>query len=165
MTDQTADAGEVAPKSSKLPMIIGVVLALLGGAGGFVAVQSGLLGGQETSESHDVEEKKDKHAAPLPDVTFVEVPVFVVSMGPASAAQHLRFRASLEVPSEHASDVTKILPRVQDVMNSYLRALEPADIEAQGALIRMRAQMLRRVKLVIGEERVKDLLVLEFVLT
>jgi flagellar FliL protein len=167
MTDTTADDEEIGEKKpSKLPLIIGVVLALAGGGGGFFAVQSGLLGGKgaapESMEKAAAEEMAPDE--PLPDVAFVEVPPLVVSLGTSSHAQHLRFRASLEVPTEHASEVEGILPRVQDVLNSYLRAREPRDLEAPGALLKLRGQMLRRVKLVAGEGRVSDLLVLEFVL-
>ena len=48
--------------------------------------------------------------------------------------------------------------------NSYLRALELRDLEDPSALTRLRAQMLRRVQVVAGPERVNDLLVMEFVL-
>ena len=37
-------------KKSKLPLIIGLVLALVGGGGGFFAVYSGMLFGAESHE-------------------------------------------------------------------------------------------------------------------
>lgn len=169
MSDTTVDADEpAAKKPSKLPLVIGLVLALAGGGGGFYAVQSGLIGGGGAAPdaAHADAGHGDPHVETkaLPDVAFVEVPPLTISLGPGAQAQHLRFRASLEVPSEYQAEVERILPRIQDVLNSYLRALEAKDIEAQGALIRLRGQMLRRVKLVAGEGRVRDLLVLEFVL-
>ena len=40
------DTGEDAPKKrSKMPLILGLVFAILGGGGGFMAVQMGLIGG------------------------------------------------------------------------------------------------------------------------
>jgi flagellar FliL protein len=168
MADATAEPEtDEESKPSKLPMIIGVVLALAGGGGGFFAVQSGMLGGKPSGEEAAHEEKVEEttvETIDLPDVNFVEVPQLTISLGAKANAQHLRFRASLEVPTEYMAEVEGILPRVQDVLNSYLRALEPQDIEAPGALVRLRGQMLRRVKLVVGEGRVRDLLVLEFVL-
>ena len=56
------------------------------------------------------------------------------------------------------------MPRVLDVLNTYLRAVEVRDLEEPAALARLRAQMLRRVQVVTGEGRVRDLLVTEFVL-
>ncbi|MBV7395427.1 flagellar basal body-associated FliL family protein [Mameliella sediminis] len=169
MSDATVDEDGIAEKKpSKLPLIIGLVLALAGGGGGFFAVQSGLLGlgNTQSEEAHAPTDHAEPHVETkaLPDVAFVEVPPVLISLGPNAQADHLRFRASLEVPAQYKSEVEKILPRIQDVLNSYLRALEAQDIEAQGALVRLRGQMLRRIKLVAGEGRVRDLLVLEFVL-
>ncbi len=163
MSEATVDAPEEPAARSKLPLIIGLVLAIAGGAGGFFAVQSGVLGLGGAPEQQSVEEEV-LTASPLPDVSFVEVPPLLISLDPASDTPHLRFRGSLEVPSKYAAEVTEVLPRVQDVMNSYLRALEPEDLSAPAALVRLRAQMLRRIKLVVGDDRVRDLLVLEFVL-
>jgi flagellar FliL protein len=168
MSDTTVDGDEtVKKKPSRLPLIIGLVLALLGGGGGFFAVQSGMIGGQNAEQAgHAPGDDGEPHVETkaLPDVAFVEVPPVLISLGPNAQANHLRFRASLEVPVQYQSEVEGILPRVQDVLNSYLRALEASDLEAQGALVRLRGQMLRRIKLVAGEGRVNDLLVLEFVL-
>ena len=50
------------------------------------------------------------------------------------------------------------------MVNTYLRAVAPADLEDPGALIRLRAQILRRFQLVAGEARVRDFLITEFVL-
>lgn len=166
MTDATVDDEEIEEKKpSKLPLIIGVVLALAGGGGGFFATQSGLLGGGGEEAAAEEEKAEDApETADLPKVAYVEVPQVTISLKPSGAVGHLRFRASLEVPPEYVDDVTGILPRVQDVMNSYLRALEPEDFEKSAALVRIRSQLLRRIKLVAGEGRVTDLLVLEFVL-
>ena len=163
MTETTAGAAEKTSKRSRWPLLAGVVLALAGGGGGFYAVQSGLLVQQlRTVKPPDSAERKPPE--PVADVAFIEVPPLLVSLGPAAQADHLRFRASLEVPQQYETEVADMLPRVQDVLNSYLRALDAADIEAQGALFALRARMLRRVKMVLGDARVRDLLVLEFVL-
>ena len=50
-----------------------------------------------------------------------------------------------------------------DVLNIYLRALDPHELQEPAALLRLRAQMLRRVQIVTGPGMVNDLLVMEFV--
>ena len=88
----------------------------------------------------------------------------VLSLGAAAEGRYLRFTAQLEVPSAHADEVTLLKPRILDVLNGYLRAVDPAELEDPAALVRLRAQMLRRIQIVTGEGRVRDLLVTEFVL-
>ena len=43
------------------------------------------------------------------------------------------------------------MPRVVDVLNTFLRAVEPRDLEQPSALAPLRAQMLRRIQVVTGE--------------
>lgn len=152
---------EAAPqkKRSKLPLILGMVGALVLGGGGFYATYSGLLppgGGKDAAAEAPV--------GPLPDIAFVPVTPVLVSLGPGARADHLRFTAQLEVAAPHAAEVTLLLPRILDVLNGYLRAVEVSELEDPSALVRMRAQMLRRIQVVTGEGRVRDLLVIEFVL-
>ncbi len=155
------DIEEDSPKkASKLPLILGVVLALVGGGGGFMAVQMGLLGG--APEEEIVEEVEE--AELLPDLAFVELETLVINLPQNAQAKHLLFTAQLEVEPAYVQDVTDLIPRIVDVLNGYLRAVDLAELEDPTALIRLRAQMLRRVQVVVGDGRVKDILIMEFVL-
>lgn len=160
MADEEDVEGEDSKKKSKKPLIIGLILALAGGGGGFYAVQSGMLFGEH------VEEEIDSHAeiAPMPDVLFVPMEPLIINLGHGAQNQYLRFRAQLEVGGAFEEEVTTLLPRVMDILNGYLRAVDMHDLEDPSALIRLRAQMLRRIQIVTGEGRVKDLLIMEFVL-
>ncbi|MHA6324457.1 flagellar basal body-associated FliL family protein [Roseivivax sp. CAU 1753] len=175
MTDASVDAdgadAAVPKKSGKKPLIAGLVLALLGGGGGYYAVSTGLLLGQKDDAEHAVGGSDKAPILPamydgenVADVRFVELSPLVVSLGPESRAQHLLFTAAIETVPGAEADVAKLEPRILDVMNGYLRALEPADIEAPGGLFVIRAQLTRRLQLVLGEDRMRDLLVMEFVL-
>jgi flagellar FliL protein len=157
----TADARmEPPPKTSlRRPLLIGLVAALLLGGGTFYATYSGLLAGNGAKHGAEGEE-----AVPLPDIAFVPIEQMVLSLGPAAASKYLRFTASLEVASTYADEVTLLMPRILDVLNGYLRAVDSTDLEDPAALVRLRAQMLRRIQIVTGEGRVRDLLVTEFVL-
>ena len=161
MTDAVAEAPPEDKKTSKMPLILGIVAALTGGAGGFYAAFSGMILAPVPTETKTV--TTDDSGA-IPDISFVEVEPMTISISPAAQGRQLRFRAQLEVPAVHASDVEKLLPRVVDVMNGYLRAVELGDIESAAALTRLRAQLLRRVQIVAGPGRVNDLLIMEFVL-
>lgn len=160
MAEDEIEETEAPKKKSKIPLLAGLVLALLGGGGGFFAVYSGMLLGGDKA----IHEEATLTVEALPDVAFVEVEPMTISIGAPAARQHLRFRTHLEVAAAYKSDVEALLPRVVDVLNTYLRALELSDLEDAAALVRLRAQMLRRVQLVVGEGRINDLLIMEFVL-
>ncbi|MFQ1700452.1 flagellar basal body-associated protein FliL [Loktanella agnita] len=165
MSDDAEEPEEETPKKgSKMPLIIGLVLLLAGGGGGFFAVQSGLLGGG--SESHAEAEVAEENDAPLElNVSFVPIDPLVISLPGTGGRGHLRFVAQLEVPPDHVAEVEAVKPRIVDVLNGYLRAVDLTDLENPAALMRLRSQMLRRVQVVTGEGRVSDLLIMEFVLS
>ncbi|MDA9207978.1 flagellar basal body-associated FliL family protein [Octadecabacter sp.] len=147
-------------KRSKMPLIMGVVLAILGGGGGFMAVKMGIIGGGMPDEDVAVVEVAEE----LPALAFVPLETLVINLPESAAARHLLFTAQLEVNPEHSEEVASLLPRVVDVLNGYLRAVKLSDLEDPTALIRLRAQMLRRVQVVVGDGRVNDILIMEFVL-
>lgn len=157
LSDNTTKAGKT--KASKLPLLFGLLAALLGGAAGFYLVYFEII--------HPRKPSNETAIAPiegLPDIGFVALDPLVVSLGATSSNQHLRFAAQLEVEKAYMTDLQALRPRVVDVLNSYLRALETRDLEDPAALTRIRAQMLRRIQIVAGEGRVRDLLIMEFVL-
>jgi flagellar FliL protein len=168
---EEASGPETASGKSRKPLLIGLVLALLGGGAGYFAVSSGMLGPATVEAGHQSDETHAESAVPpmyeedgTSDVRFVELPQLVVSLGPDATARHLRFTAAIETNTASEAEVAQLQPRILDVMNGYLRALEPADIEEPGGLFLIRGQLTRRLQLVLGEDRMRDLLVLEFVL-
>lgn len=156
-TDMTGDKPQ--PKRSFLPVIFGLALAAIGAGGGFYLVYSGtLFSGESGGEQGSVS------VPALLDTTFVALDPMVVSLGPGSQNRHLRFTAHLEVNKPFAAEVEQLRPRIMDVLNSYLRAIETRDFDDVSALTRLRAQMLRRLQIVAGDGRIRDLLIVEFVL-
>ena len=158
---ETEDPAPVAPrKKSKLPLILGLALMLILGGGGFYAVYAGLILGADDQKA------KPEDSAPetLPDIAFVPIQPMVVSLGQTSGGRFLHFTSQLEVDKTYQPDVTLLLPRILDVLNGYLRAVETQELENPAALVRLRAQMLRRIQIVTGEGRVRDLLITEFVI-
>jgi len=161
MSDEKEIEEQEPKKKSKLPLVIGLVLALAGGGGGFFAVQAGFLFG--APEEHDAHTEYEEAEA-LPDVEFVSVDPLVITLGDQTKPRHLRFRAELEVGAPYQQEVAAMMPRILDVLNGYLRAVRMSDLEDPSAYMRLKAQMLRRVQTVTGDGRVRDLLIMEFVL-
>lgn len=154
MAEEEPEAGgEEAPKKGKKGgLIVGLVLALVGGGGAF-AVTSGMIPLGGGGGSHE----------PIGEETaFVPVEPMTVSVGDSDNRRFLRFRAELEVEPARKADVEKVMPRVVDVLNTYLQSLSISDFEDPSSLLTLRSQMRRRIELVVGGG-VHDLLVMEFV--
>jgi len=174
--DETDDQ-PVRKGKSKLLLVAGVV-ALVAGGGGFYAVYSGLLalpfvgggegGGHETASAtagHGGEagEHADTAAAFEPGA-FIDLEPLIVTLGPQSESEHLKITLTIEVGPGREAEVEAVKPRVIDILNGFLRAVDEREFELPRSMERLRAQMLRRVKLVTPEGAVRDLLIQEFVL-
>lgn len=171
MSEDSEKAEEPKKKSGKMLIIIGAVLFLVSAAGGYFVVGSGLLGGGSKSESEhaadDGAHGSGTHNAPLIEGTgaFVAVEPVVVSLPRGSGHKLLRVAVSLEVDPAAESQVTALMPRVVDVMNSYLRAVEVDMLEDPLALDMVRGHLLARLKVVAGVDAIHDVLIQEFVVS
>ncbi len=157
--DAAASPAPVPSRSGLKGLIFGILAAAALGGASFYAVYSGLI---------DSLMKPDPGAQAastiLGEVAFVPMEPIMISLPPGAHARLLRFTGQLEVAPAHAAEVTMLMPRIIDVLNTYLRAVDVRDLEDPAASMRLRAQMLRRVQVVTGEGRVRDLLVTEFVM-
>jgi len=160
MSDVTADQSDPEPKSGKRIWLLATLGALVLGAGAFSVLYFELLFSEPEPARDEGEISKPMGL----DIDFVPLDSLVVSLGPGASASHLVVTMQLEVAKNYVSEVEFLKPRIADVLNSYLRALKPEDIEQTGSLIRLRAQMLRRLQIVVGDGRIRDLLITEFVL-
>jgi flagellar FliL protein len=164
MTSDSNGPDETVSTVSKKPFLIGLALAVLGGGSGFYAAQSGVLwvGGASKEEAEVAETMQDERGAAF---AFVAIDPLIISLPGVNGRDHLRFAAQLEVAPSAVTAVEAIKPRIVDVLNGYLRAVDLAELEDPAALMRIRAQMLRRIHVVVGPDQVKDLLIMEFVLS
>jgi flagellar FliL protein len=165
-TDAMADAkkGENGGKKKGIlmPLLIGLVAAIVSGGAGFMMVNMDMLPLPE-------KEPEAAHAAPaepidLPHTAFLPLTPLIVTLGSGDDLRQLQLTAQLEVAPEAVDAVSLLTPRVVDVLNTYLRAVDSEVVENPAAMLRMRAQMLRRIQVVTGQGMVRDLLVAEFIL-
>lgn len=158
-TEQPGSGEAVAPaRGQGRVLILSLVGAVLFGAGGFALAYLGRIDSPADAVPGDV--AQDPAALP----GFVPIERMVVSLGPPGRTRHLRFAGEIEVPRPHVDAVTALRPRIVDVLNGYLRAVDVDVLADPAALIELRAQMLRRVQVVAGPGRVNDFLITEFVL-
>lgn len=170
MADTTTEDTTPPPKRSKLPLVIGLVLLVVFAGGGFFAVSQGLVPGlgpkAPEQAGADPSGPADRDATPesaVPEVAFIPLEPLIVSLQGADPPRLLRFGATLEVPLQDESDVTRLMPRITDALNSFLQAIDLQMVTDRDALLRLRVQMLHRVQLVVGQDRVRDVLIAEFV--
>ena len=163
--DATSPEGEPEKaRSSRMPLIIGLVLFLVAAGGGFYATSSGKLSlASILGESKEKPEKQTKMAS-APALTFLPVGEIVVPLGPSAQAKYLLLTAEIEVSSEDTETLQAMLPRIRDLFNTYLRAVEARDLEQPDATMRLRDQLLRRLRVIADPLSPRDILFTSFIL-
>ena len=163
MSDESPIDDAAPTKKSKLPIILGGILLLIGSGAGFTAVKLGLIAEDtpDSSESHNMPTKTEMEAK---EVAFLPLDPIIVTISDGQDTRLVRFTTQLDVNPQYLSEIEIIKPRIVDILNGYLRAVEIEDLEAVGALTKLRSQMLHRVRIITGDNRVNDLLVMEFII-
>jgi len=175
----------------KLPMkmiiIAGAAAVLvLGGGGGAAfmflkpkpAAEAGAHGGHEKPKKPKKKEgghggggeKPEAGAATVkegPDgVYFYTLPDIVVNMQTADGRPtFLKLKLTFELPDEEAADVLNPnMPRLQDMLQTFLRELRPEDLQGSQGSYQLRMEILRRVNLVAAPTKVNAVLIEEMLI-
>jgi flagellar FliL protein len=138
----------------KLILLAGIplVLALAGAALWFGGVLPHLLG----------MDKPNGHAeeAVVPP-SYVDLPEMVANLnsGKSSRPSYVKLTARIEVP--RPDDVIKVkaaMPRLQDLMQTYLREMRPEELRGSAGTYRLREELLVRANAAVAPAKVSDVL-------
>ncbi|MEZ5690864.1 MAG: flagellar basal body-associated FliL family protein [Rickettsiales bacterium] len=162
---ETQEDGEGKPqkksKKKKLIILLVVLLLLAGGGGGAFMMLSGDSGHSDDDEVVEL----DEHGNPVVKTVYYTVPQFIVNLNSSrKSSQFLKTTIILEVPKEE--DINYIesnLPRVVDVINTYLRELRASDLAGTAGIQRLREEILLRVNKALAPIEINNVLFKEII--
>ena len=97
--------------------------------------------------------------------TFLVLEPMVISIQPIGRSKHLRVSLVFETDDEGAEILLANSFYVQDVLNTYLRSVDHTVLEDPSSMSRLRAQILRRIRVIVPDASVTNVLFTEFILT
>lgn len=97
--------------------------------------------------------------------TFLVLEPMVVSIQPIGRSKHLKVTLVFETDETGAAVMIDNGFYIQDVLNTYLRSVDHTVLEDPSSMSRLRAQILRRIRTVVPDASVTNVLITEFVLT
>ncbi len=172
--------GEGDGKKSKLKLILMILipLILLGGGGAglyFTGKLDSLLGKEEKKADGAEGEHGEEEAAEgehgeggLPaEVAFLKIPDMIVNLNAPEGGQPRYLRLSVQLELANAADmaaVEKVLPRVVDQFQTYLRELRVQDLRGSKGMYRLQMELLSRVNAAAAPTKVKDVLFQEILI-
>mgnify|MGYP000586049684 CR=1 FL=1 len=115
-----------------------------------------MITGSEVSEEQQQLEQQGK----VGKAVFYDLPEMVVNLNTGSKKQkYLKIRVSLELASKQGTKkVEKVMPRIKDNFQTYLRELRVEDLRGAAGMYRLREELMRRVNAAVEGARVKDVL-------
>jgi flagellar FliL protein len=159
--EATPREGGMSGKKLVLFIVLPLVLLLGGSAGAYFAgLLDPLLG---TAEEHEEEEAAEAVVAPA---VFYDLPEMLVNLnGGGRKSSYLKITVSLELEDAGALEqIDRVLPRIVDNFQVYLRELRIEDLSGSAGLQRLREELLLRVNTATQPAVVKDVLFKEMLI-
>lgn len=153
MVETTASNLRATDKKSRLALPLALLLGLAGGGAAFWITYNNIVTLPSFLSKNDVV---------MP--SYVPLPTLVANLSGSAAGRQLRFTAQIEVLAEDVEYVTAHVPKILDVINIYLRAVDPERLQARDALLDLRLQLHHRLGVTVGFDRMKDFLITEFII-
>lgn len=97
--------------------------------------------------------------------TFLVLEPMVVSIQPIGRSKHVKISLVLETDEDGAEVMLDHGFYIQDVLNTFLRSVDSSVLEDPASMSRLRAQILRRVRAIVPDATLNNVLITEFVLT
>jgi len=148
----------------KLILFVVLPLLLVVGAGAglwFSGALAPLMSGGSTAEP--VSAAPEKVAA---QTVYWDLPDILVNLrtdGPRPSFLKISIALELE-RAEDRSAIEKVMPRVTDTFQVYLRELRADQLQGSAGLIRLREELLSRINAAVRPARVKDVLFKEMLI-
>ena len=156
---------DVEPKRrGKLGLIVTLTISLAFGGGGFFATKSEMLSVFLSDGLTASDEKMGLASEDFGSLSFLELDPLSISVGSSSATKELRLRAFLQTRTADPK-IAALQPQILDIFATYLRAVPINELGDPTALLKLRVQLLRRVRLLVGSDAITDLLIVDFVVT
>jgi flagellar FliL protein len=160
---ETLDAAPPRRRRGKKLLFLGIFVLLLAG-GGFAAWQfvPGLLSKTRTAAGHA--EPAEPAAATKP--IFIDLPEMALTLPNNGHPRQMRIKLSIELAkgTTEKGAADSLTPRVYDALLTYLRTLRDGEIDGGLGLDRLRADLFRRMDLVMGPGVLRDVLITSLVL-
>ena len=153
-TDETADKpAEKAGKGKLIVIAVPVALLLAGGGLWFSGIMPHLLG-------MDKHEAKAAEAVKTVPPSYIDIPEMVANLNNnMHKVAYVKLSARVEIPKPEDVDLVRAaLPRLQDMMQTYLREMRPEELRGSAGTYRLREELLARANVAVAPAKVSDVL-------
>jgi flagellar FliL protein len=100
-------------------------------------------------------------------ITYLAMPNMVANIqSPDGRASYLKMKLTFECPDEETSElIIENQPRINDVLQGFLRELRPEDLAGSQGNMQLRLEILRRVNLILAPHKINAVLIVDMLVT
>jgi flagellar FliL protein len=149
-------------RGKKLFLLLGVVVLLGGGAGAAWQFVPGVAEKVHALTGHHEQVALTVSSRPV----FIDLPEMALTLPNGGRPRQMRIKLSVELArgasEQQATDA--LTPRVYDALLTYLRTIQDGEVDGGLGLDRLRADLYRRLELVVGPGVLRDVLITSLVM-
>jgi flagellar FliL protein len=156
-----AGAGGKGGGKRKLLLLAVPLVLVIGGAGAFfTGLLDPLVGGHHKAPEAPAHEAEPAHQEPP---SFLDLPELITNLATTSKRpSYVKLRAKLELArASDAPAVQAAMPRVVDLLQTYMREMRPEELRGSAGTYRLREELLARIAPAVAPVQVRDILFIE----
>lgn len=148
--------------NKKLLIIVAAALLLVLGGGGAALYFFVFSGSKEPAKTANGPE----FPATPPQVEYFDIPDLIVNIQSQDGTPvYLKLSLSLELYSpEEKAGIQKLVPRIVDQFQGYLRELRADDLKGSAGVMRIKEELVRRTNAAAAPYKVRDVLLKEMII-
>ena len=146
--------------SAKKMLMLGAAVFLII-AGAFGVYISGMADSFFSFSSPLSSEEEEDDEAPKNDLLFYEVPEMLINLSvrPGQKPIYFKIKVVLELAApEDSAKVEKLLPRVVDSLQFYLREMRLEELQGSMGTYRLKEELMGRLNKVLAPVKINDVL-------
>jgi flagellar FliL protein len=149
-------------RGKKLFLLLGVLVVLGGGAGAAFQFVPGVADKVQAMLGHH----EQAVAAVSTHPVFIDLPEMALTLPNGGRPRQMRIKLSVELArgASEQQATEALSPRVYDALLTYLRTLQDGEVDGGLGMDRLRADLYRRLELVVGPGVLRDVLITSLVL-
>jgi flagellar protein FliL len=146
------EGGAKKSKKKKLIALILAVVLIAGGATTYLVLKKK----KEAQEQQQQEAESTKKNEPI----FHDMDEIIINLNTeGKSVSFMKLKITLEVEGKDNLDaIQKMMPKISDVFQMYLRELRPADMQGSVGLYRLKEELLLRINKIVYPAQVNDIL-------
>jgi flagellar FliL protein len=156
-----AEAAEPAKTSSRLRRLAMLAIPLL-----LAGLLAGLWFSGILPSALGLRHAQKSEAAPSAPPVYLDLPEIIANLnGSAQRPSYVKLNVRLELArAQDAERIRQVMPRIQDMLQTYLREMRPEELRGSAGSYRLREELLARANIAVAPAHINAVLFIQMLI-